>query len=68
MWVGAAVFLVGDKFLREIEHVNFVDSEGIGILSGVFLIALAALIGVAAKPPKESGQSQEKHPHEKPND
>jgi len=39
LWVGAAVFLVGDAFLYEIKHVNFFVSAAIGILGGVLVIA-----------------------------
>ena len=52
LWVGAAVFLVGDKFLYEIKHANFLISEGAGILGGVLLMLLGAGIGIACKSPK----------------
>ena len=52
LWVGAAVFLVGGKFLYEIKHVNFFVSAAIGILGGVLVMLLGAGIAVASKSPK----------------
>ncbi len=49
LWVGAAVFFVGDAFLYEIKHVNFFVSAGIGILGGVLVMLLGAGIAVASK-------------------
>ena len=49
LWVGAAVFLVGDAFLYEIEHVNYFVSATIGILGGVLVMLLGAGIAVASK-------------------
>ncbi|MGB8061530.1 MAG: hypothetical protein WCF26_06535 [Candidatus Sulfotelmatobacter sp.] len=49
LWAGAAVFLVGDAFLYEIEHVNFFVSAAIGILGGVLVMLLGAGIAVASK-------------------
>jgi hypothetical protein len=51
LWVGAAMFLVGGKFLHEIEHVNLISAEAEGILGGVVLMLLGAGIGMAAKSP-----------------
>jgi hypothetical protein len=47
LWVGAAVFLVGGKFLYEIKHVNFGNAEAEGIIGGVLLMLLGAGIGMA---------------------
>ena len=47
LWVGAAVFLVGGKFLYEIKHVNFANAEAEGIIGGVLLMLLGAGIGMA---------------------
>lgn len=49
MIAGAAVFLVGGKFLYEIRHVNFFTAEVIGILCGVLLIIFGAVMGPARK-------------------
>ena len=48
LWAGAAVFLVGDAFLYEIEHVSFFASAAIGILGGLLVMALGAGISVAS--------------------
>jgi len=55
LWVGAAVFLVGDAFLYEIKHVNFFLSLAIGIVGGLLVMVLGAGIAVASKSPR-SGQ------------
>jgi hypothetical protein len=47
--VGAAVFLVGGKFLYEIKHMSFAVSEVIGIAGGVLLMLLGAGIAIAGK-------------------
>ena len=47
--VGAAVFLVGGKFLYEIKHANFLVSETVGILGGVLLMLLGAAMAIAGK-------------------
>ena len=52
LWVGAAVFLIGGKFLSEIKHVNFLASEVSGLLVGVLLMLLGAGISIAGKSPK----------------
>jgi hypothetical protein len=44
--VGALVFCVGDKFLYEIKHMNFLVSEAVGILGGVLLMLMGAGIAV----------------------
>ena len=49
VWIGAAVFLLGGKFLYEIKHVNFLTSEVAGILVGVLMMLLGAGIGNAEK-------------------
>ena len=49
LWGGAAVFLLGGKFLYEIKHMSFVVSEVIGIIGGALLMLLGAGIGVVAK-------------------
>ena len=53
--VGAAVFLVGGKFLYEIKHVSFVNAETQGLLVGVLLMLLGAGVGMADKssPPQQ---------------
>jgi hypothetical protein len=56
LWAGAAVFLLGGKFLFEIKHMSFVVSEGIGIGAGVLLMLLGAGIAVVGKT-----RSPEKH-------
>ena len=45
MYLGAAVFLLGDKFLHEIMHVDFLFSEVFGILGGLLLMLLGAGLG-----------------------
>jgi hypothetical protein len=50
--VGAVVFFVGDKFLHQIKHVNFVVSEVGGIAAGVLLMLLGAGIAIMGKSPK----------------
>ena len=52
LWVGAAVFFLGDAYLYEIKHVNFLVPLAIGILGGVALMLLGAGIAVACKSPK----------------
>jgi len=52
LWAGAVVFLVGDAFLYEIKHVKFFASAAIGILGGVLVMLLGAVIGVASKSPR----------------
>jgi hypothetical protein len=52
LWVGAAVLLIGGKFLYEIKHVNFLASEAYGLLVGVLLMLLGAGISIAGKSPK----------------
>jgi hypothetical protein len=47
--VGAAVFLIGGKFLYEIQHVSFLVSETIGILAAVVLMLLGAGIAIRGK-------------------
>lgn len=49
--VGAAIFLIGGKFLYEVEHVSFAVSETICILGGVFLMLLGAGMGIQRKSP-----------------
>jgi hypothetical protein len=49
LFVGAAVFFVGGKFLYEIKHLNFFVSEGVGILGGMLLMLLGAGIAIAGK-------------------
>jgi hypothetical protein len=57
IYTGAAVFLLGDKFLHQFEHWSFFASEAAGILTGVALMLLGAGIDKAFKPPKTEGQS-----------
>jgi hypothetical protein len=52
IFVGATIFLVGDKFLREIKNVTFAVSESVGILGGLSLMFLGAGIAIAGKSPK----------------
>jgi hypothetical protein len=47
--MGAAIFLIGGKFLYEIKHVSFVVSETVCIVGGVLLMLLGAGIGIAGK-------------------
>jgi len=49
LWVGAAVFLVGDAYLYEIKHVNFFVSAAFGILGGVLVMLLGAGLAIAGK-------------------
>jgi hypothetical protein len=49
LWVGAAVFLIGGKFLYEIRHVNFVNAEAEGLVGGMLLMLLGAGIGMTGK-------------------
>jgi hypothetical protein len=41
-----AVFLIGDAFLYEIKHVNFIVSLVVGILGGVLLMLLGGGIAM----------------------
>jgi len=50
--VGAAVFLIGGKFLYEIKHVNFLVSETVAILGGVSLMLAGAGIAIRNKAPR----------------
>ena len=43
--IGGLVFLLGDRFLRNIMHFDFLMGEVIGILSGLLLCALGFAIG-----------------------
>lgn len=52
LFVGAVIFLVGDRFLHEIKHVDFLFSEVAGILAGVLLMLLGAGIAVVSKSPR----------------
>jgi hypothetical protein len=49
LWAGAAVFLIGGKFLYEMKHVNFMTAEAEGILGGVLLMLLGAGLEMAGK-------------------
>ncbi len=49
LWAGAAVFLIGGKFLYEIKHVQFVNAEAVGMLGGMLLMLLGAGIGMVGK-------------------
>ena len=49
---GAVVFLLGDAYLYEIKHVNFLVSAAVGILGGSLMMLLGAGIAVACKSPK----------------
>jgi hypothetical protein len=51
LFVGAAVFFVGGKFLYEIKHGSFLVSETVGILAGVLSMLLGAGIAIAGKSP-----------------
>lgn len=51
LWAGAAVFLIGDAFLYEIKHVNFLVSLVVGILGGLILMLLGAGIAILGKSP-----------------
>ena len=46
LWAGVAVFLIGDAFLYEIKHVNFIVSLVVGILGGVLLMLLGGGIAM----------------------
>ena len=48
-WAGAVVFLFGGKFLYEIRHKDFLTSEVLGILIGIFLVAIGAGISYTQK-------------------
>jgi hypothetical protein len=52
LYVGAAIFLVGNAYLYEIQHVNFFVSAAIGILGGALVMLLGAGIAVAWKSAK----------------
>ncbi len=52
LWVGAAVFLLGDAYLYEVKHVNFLVSIAVRIFGGLLLMLLGAGIAVACKSPK----------------
>ena len=54
LWTGAAVFLIGGKFLYQIEHGSFLVSETIGILGGVLLMLLGAGVASAGKSPGDT--------------
>jgi hypothetical protein len=45
MVIGGLVFLLGDRFLRNVMHFGFLTGEVIGILSGLLLCALGFAIG-----------------------
>ena len=49
LWSGAAVFLVGGKFLYEIRHRSFAASEVVGIVVGILLMLLGAAIAGKGK-------------------
>jgi hypothetical protein len=49
LFAGAVIFFFGDRFLREIEHINFFASEAIGILGGVLLMLAGAGIKLLDK-------------------
>jgi hypothetical protein len=49
LFIGAAVFLIGDKFLYEIRHVDFFTAEAVGISCGVLLMILGAAMGPTRK-------------------
>ena len=44
-FAGAAIFLLGGKYLHEIRHLNIFAAEAAGILCGVLLMFLGAAIG-----------------------
>ena len=48
IFTGAAVFLLGDRFLREIEHWSFFASEAAGILTGVALMLFGVMWALPA--------------------
>lgn len=45
MITGGLVFLLGDRFLRNVMHFSFLMGEVIGILSGLSLCALGFALG-----------------------
>ena len=45
LMVGAAGFLIGDRFLHEIMHVNAVASEVIGIGGGILVMLIGGALG-----------------------
>jgi len=49
LFTGAAVFLIGGKFLHELRHVNLFTAEAIGISVGVLLMFFGAAIGPTRK-------------------
>ncbi|MDW5266182.1 MULTISPECIES: hypothetical protein [Acidobacteriaceae] len=49
LWVGAAVFLIGGKFLYEIQHVKFAKAEAEGMFGGLLLMLLGAGMGIKTK-------------------
>jgi hypothetical protein len=49
LWGGAAIFFVGDAYLYEIKHVNFLVSAAVGILGGSLVMLLGAGIALACK-------------------
>jgi hypothetical protein len=55
--VGAGVFFVGDAFLYEIKHVNFLVSAVVGILGGSLVMLLGAGIAIAGNKSSTPGQS-----------
>lgn len=46
---GAAIFLLGGKFLYEIKHISFLESEAMGIFGGVLLMLLGGGIAISGK-------------------
>jgi hypothetical protein len=52
LWVGAAIFLLGDAYLYEIKHLNFFVSAAVGILGGSLVMLLGAGSAVACKSAK----------------
>jgi hypothetical protein len=60
--VGAAVFLIGGKFLYEIKHVSFLVSETVGILGAVVLMLLGAGIAIRGKAPRGPEQDADERP------
>ena len=49
LWIGAAVFFIGGKFLYGVKHGSFLVSESIGILGGSLLMVLGAGVAIAGK-------------------
>jgi hypothetical protein len=43
--IGGLIFLLGDRFLRNNMHFDFLKGEVIGILSGLLLCALGFAVG-----------------------